>query len=119
MAKRLINLSGVSLEEANDIRNLLNVNRLSFYETPRGNWGESMAAIWLNNDTELEYAKKILSEYYKNQESINKSTKENEYRHKNIEFVKSIKNQPIAFMVFLSIAVIIVGAMFYAIFQAF
>ena len=54
MAIRFLDLSLLSGREAQDIRALLAKNRISIYETPEGNWGASMAAIWLTDENQLE-----------------------------------------------------------------
>lgn len=64
MAIRLFSLCGVSSEEADQIRNLLFKKNINFYETPTGNWGRSMAAIWLTDESQLSIAKKVLDEYH-------------------------------------------------------
>jgi len=67
MAIRLIDLSLLSGRTAQDIRVLLSKNGISFYETPRGNWGASMAAIWLADDNHLEEAQALLKTYQQTQ----------------------------------------------------
>ena len=63
MAIRLLDLSLLSDREAQDIRALLAENRISVYETPSGNWGTSMAAIWLSDESQIEKAQALLTEY--------------------------------------------------------
>lgn len=67
MAIRLIDLSLLSRREAQDIRALLSKNGISVYETPSGNWGTSMAAIWLADDNQLEEAQVLLKDYQQTQ----------------------------------------------------
>lgn len=67
MAIRLIDLSLLSGREAQDIGALLSKNGISVYETPRGNWGASMAAIWLADDNQLEEAQALLEAYRQTQ----------------------------------------------------
>ena len=67
MAIRLIDLSLLSGIEAQDIRALLAENRISVYETPSGNWGTSMAAIWLSDESQAEKAQALLIEYRQSQ----------------------------------------------------
>src|SRR4030065_1675214 len=47
----LFKLNGVPDDEAEDIRALLNRNGIDYYETPAGNWAESVPAIGLNDAT--------------------------------------------------------------------
>jgi hypothetical protein len=63
MAKRIFMLRGVPDKEADDVRALLSDSDIPFYETPRGNYGISMAALWLSNDGDEERARRIIEEY--------------------------------------------------------
>lgn len=61
----LYKLNGVPPDEATEIRQLLEDNNILFYETSSGNWGVSLAAIWLSDESCLERAQHILREYQK------------------------------------------------------
>jgi len=50
MSKILFRLNGVSEDEIEDVRELLTEHDIDFYETPPGNWGISMPAIWVKED---------------------------------------------------------------------
>ncbi len=63
MAKLLFKLNGVPEDEADDVRALLTDADIAFYETTAGNWGVSLAAIWLNDETQLAQAQSLLDEY--------------------------------------------------------
>lgn len=63
MAKRLFSLRGVPDDEADEVRTLLSEKHIEFYETSAGNWGISMPAIWLRDDSQLHAAKAIIAEY--------------------------------------------------------
>lgn len=63
MSLLLFALRGVPDDEADEIRELLTEQRIDFYETPAGNWGVSMPALWLRNDTELVVAQLLLAAY--------------------------------------------------------
>jgi len=63
MSIKIFSLDRVDPEEADEIRILLNENRIRFYETPPGNWGYSQAAIWLEDDTQIEKAHTLISNY--------------------------------------------------------
>jgi hypothetical protein len=63
MAALLFKLKGVSEEEAEEVRALLDANRLDYYETPGGNWGISVAAIWLRDEGRLSEARALIEEY--------------------------------------------------------
>jgi len=63
MALLLFRLRNVPDDEAEDIRQLLTSNRVDYYETDAGNWGISMPALWLGDDSDAERAKKLIDDY--------------------------------------------------------
>jgi hypothetical protein len=63
MAELLFKLNGVPEDEAFEVRTLLVEADIDFYETHAGNWGVSLAAIWLKDDSQLLQAKALLEEY--------------------------------------------------------
>lgn len=63
MPVQLFKLRNVPDDEAEDIRNLLQSNHFDYYETPPGNWGISMPAIWLHDEERLPDAKRLIDEY--------------------------------------------------------
>ena len=64
MALRIIGISGMSDQEYTDVRKQLNKNNIPFYVTPPGNWGLSMEAIWVKNDSDIQKAHDALKDYY-------------------------------------------------------
>lgn len=63
MAELLFKLNGVPEDEAFEVRALLEEAGIDFYETHAGNWGVSLAAIWLKDDSQLTQAKTLLDTY--------------------------------------------------------
>ncbi len=63
MAKQIFRLRGVPDDEAEDIRQLLSEHHIEFYETPAGNWGISMPALWLVDESQESVAKALITEY--------------------------------------------------------
>lgn len=63
MAELLFKLNGVPEDEASAVRDLLAEAGIDFYETHAGNWGVSLAAIWLKDDSQLAQAKELLQAY--------------------------------------------------------
>lgn len=63
MSKLLFSLRGVPTDEAQEVRQLLVDHAIEYYETPPGNWGVSMPALWLYHDEQLELAQSLLAEY--------------------------------------------------------
>lgn len=64
MPLQLFNLRGVPDDEAEDIRQLLDEHGIEFYETSAGNWGVSLPAIWLIDESEqFDEAKRLIEAY--------------------------------------------------------
>ena len=65
MSKQIFRLRNVPDDEAEEIRCLLREHGIDFYETPGGNWGISMPALWLNDENEhrTEEAKELIEQY--------------------------------------------------------
>lgn len=63
MPTLLFALKNVPEDEATEIRALLDEHAIDFYETSAGNWGVSMPAIWLFDDTHLTKAQQLLANY--------------------------------------------------------
>lgn len=63
MAVQLFNLRGVPEDEADEIRSLLAEHKIDFYETPAGNWGMSLPALWLQDESQLVQAQDLIESY--------------------------------------------------------
>lgn len=63
MPAKLFSLRGVPEDEAEDVRALLTKHAIDYYETPPGNWGVSMPAIWLDDESHLTRAKALIDDY--------------------------------------------------------
>lgn len=64
MTHLLYRLNQLPEDEILDIRQLLEEAEIEFYETSSGNWGISLAAIWLPDDSQLDDAKGLLENYH-------------------------------------------------------
>lgn len=73
MSVILFKLRGVPDDEVDEIRELLRENGIDFYETSAGNWGISMPAIWLRDNSQLKQAKQLLEAYQEERTSRMKS----------------------------------------------
>ncbi|UJP04462.1 MAG: DUF6164 family protein [Nitrosomonas sp.] len=109
MAKILFRLSGVSDEEAGDVRELLIRHEIEFYETSAGNWGVSMAAIWLQDGTQFERARALIDAYQV--ERVVKMRQahaqlKREGKHKT--FLQAVSRNPISFTVHLALAMLVI-----------
>ncbi|HVJ36406.1 MAG TPA: DUF6164 family protein [Stenotrophomonas sp.] len=63
MAKLLLNLRHVPDDEADDIRDLLETEKIAFYETRPSLWGISAGGLWLQGSDTYPQAKRLLDEY--------------------------------------------------------
>src|SRR5690606_17261104 len=63
MSKLLFRMRNVPEDEATEVRELLESHGISYYETFAGNWGISMPALWLRDESRLQEAKQLLQEY--------------------------------------------------------
>lgn len=63
MAVLVFRLNDVPESEADAVRDLLLEHHIDFYETSAGNWGFSVAGIWLNNNEDKSQARSLIDNY--------------------------------------------------------
>jgi hypothetical protein len=63
MSKLLFRMRDVPDDEAEEVRELLGENDIAFFETFGGNWGISVAALWLSNEEQFDTARRLLDDY--------------------------------------------------------
>lgn len=63
MATLLLNLRNVPDDEADEVRALLDENRIDCYETRPSLWGVSAGGIWLAEDAQVGQARALLADY--------------------------------------------------------
>lgn len=63
MPTLLFKLNNVPEDEAAEVRQLLAEEGIEFYETDAGNWGISLAAIWVRDEGEAARARTLLERY--------------------------------------------------------
>ena len=63
MSKLLLNLRYVLDDEIEDVRVMLDENRIGFYETEPSRWGISHGGIWVRDDDDLPRAKQLMAGY--------------------------------------------------------
>jgi len=101
MAKLLFKLKSVFDDEADDIKNLLTDNQIDFYESPAGNWGISMHALWLNDESQYETAKNLIDKYQLERSA--RIQQEIQQQRENGEFeslLQRIQNRPLQFIIY-------------------
>jgi len=108
MAVQLFRLRNVPDDEADEIRNLLEHHQIEFYETPAGNWGISMPAIWLHDDEQLENAKALIDEYQQQRfDRIKREKKQQALEGDKKSGISEIIKNPIQAILYLAFAGVI------------
>lgn len=109
MAKLIFKLRDVPVDEAQDIRELLESNEIAFYETNAGNWGIGMAGIWINDDSQYENASTVIDIYQQQRtQRFHDEYAELEHTGHAPSFLSNMRDSPLRFIVYIfSIAVIL------------
>ncbi|MGH8234147.1 MAG: DUF6164 family protein [Rhodanobacteraceae bacterium] len=63
MSKLLLNLRNAPDDEADEVRAMLDVRGIAFYETTPSPWGISAGGIWVTEDTDFANAKRAFDDY--------------------------------------------------------
>ena len=75
MAKRIFEIRSATNAEVEGVKNALRNGGISYYETPRGNFGKSMAAFWVENDEDFPKARDTIEQF---QNDLRLKSKKNE-----------------------------------------
>lgn len=109
MSTLLFSLRGVPDDEANEIRGLLEINNIDYYETSAGNWGISMPALWVRNNEALIEAQNLLNEYHHKraitQQEIYKELKK---EGKNKRLIDVFIEKPLRFIIYIGAVAFVV-----------
>lgn len=103
MAVKLFAMNGVPDDEAEEVRELLASNGIDYYETSAGNWGISVAAIWLRDESQHQQARSLIEEYQRERFARARE----EYAHllrdgKRRTIIDVIRENPVRFIVYLA-----------------
>ncbi len=105
----IFKLRGVPDDEAEDVRALLEHNRIDYYETTAGNWGVSLPAIWLQDEMEEETAKELINEYQQERYSrVRGEYEQLKKEGKQRRFVDLFKENPNQFLLYIVVILCIV-----------
>lgn len=108
MAQFLFSLSGVTGEEAEEIRQLLTDNEIPFYETGAGFWGTGVAAIWLENDADMTLSRQLLDSYQQQRgDRIRREWQQAKLDQTYRGWLARFKEQPVKMVLFISLAVLV------------
>ena len=109
MSKILFRLNGVPEDEIEDVSELLTEHDIDFYETPPGNWGISMPAIWIKEEEQFDKAK-VLLETYQSERSMQVKNEMNRLKqageHKT--FIDMFKQNPVNFILHLMVSLLVI-----------
>lgn len=109
MAILLFSLRGVPEDEAYEVRELLSKHEINFYETSAGNWGVSMPALWLRDDSKLEKARQLLDEYQQQRQIIQRQLYlARKQAGQNKTLFNSFTEKPLLFMAYLAVLLLVV-----------
>jgi len=109
MANLLFRLNNVPLDEADEVRILLEENNIEFYETSAGRWGISMAAIWLQEEDQLQQAKQLIADYQQQrQQTAQRQYQEQKAAGTHDTFLKRFSREPIKVVIYLVLAGVII-----------
>ncbi len=109
MSLLIFKLNGVPEDEADEVRELLAVNEIHFYETSAGRWGLSMPGLWLSDESQLQLAQELLNEYQ--QQRFNRVRED---RHQLMKEGKlqtlfdRIKDEPVRMICYLLVIMLII-----------
>lgn len=96
MAKLLLNLRHVADDEAADVRAFLEANAIAFYETQPSRWGISNGGIWVENNTDVAEAKRLMADYQKQRQARIRGEREQAVRDGTAEtFADIVRQQPL------------------------
>lgn len=99
MPKFIFNLKSVPYDEADDVKNLLAENNIEFFESPPGNWGVSVHALWLQDDAQRVQAKQLIKEYQlQRSEQLRLEIQQKRENGELETFLQRILSQPIQFI---------------------
>ena len=109
MAVRLFSLHNVPDDEAEEVRELLASHALDCYESPEGNWGISMPAIWLRDEGQLQQARSLIAEYQeKRLVRVREEYALLQSAGKNRTLLDVIRENPLRFVVYLAFIAMVI-----------
>ena len=108
MSKLLIKLRHAPDDEIQEIRSLLQENRIDFYETQAGPWGISAAGIWLKDEHQYDRAKALMDDYQENRFREKRAEYEDLRRTgQHRTFLQNLLDKPVQVLLYSLIVVLI------------
>ncbi|BFM09924.1 hypothetical protein R50072_00770 [Simiduia litorea] len=106
MGKLFFKLHDVPEHEAEEVRHMLDKAGIAYYETSAGNWGVSLAALWLAQESDLENANALLTEFQEKWRQESLAARESEPQE---TLMSRLKREPVK----VTLAIIAVAAILY------
>lgn len=104
MSKLLFRLRQVPDDEAEEVRELLEAHGIEVYETSPGNWGISMPALWLQDESRYDEARALLDQYQAERVERVRQAYEEDLREGRAESLSSsFRRQPLRFIFFVGL----------------
>lgn len=108
MSKLVFKLRNVPIDEAHDIRELLEDNDIAYFETSAGNWGISLPAIWIRESERFEFTRQLIDDYQRerterlrSEYQLSKTTGEAK------TLLQSFRANPLRFIAFSTLIVVV------------
>ena len=112
MSKLLFRMRDVPIEEADEVRALLDSQSIDYFETFAGNWGISMPALWVKDPAQFTQARTLIDEYQYQLLSNKDLDTEQEAKVKTL--TDSFKDRPFKFIAYwLLIAIVLFISIYY------
>lgn len=108
MAVQLIRLNGAMDDEIEEIRALLESEGIDYYETPGGNWGVSLHAIWLRDEEQLDTARVLLEKYHSERaERVRAEALSRKFEGRERRFIDELRASPVRVLLYIAGALLI------------
>lgn len=112
MAKLLLNLRNVPDDEADDVRAMLDSNRIAFYETRASRWGISHGGIWLRDAGDFPRARALMDGYQAARRERARSQREADLRDGSAEtFGDVVRRDPVRVLLSALAIAVLLGLM--------
>jgi len=111
MARRLLNLRGVSMEEAEGLRDALDHAGIEYYELPPTAFGISAGSIWVRHNHDFPQASAVFDSF---QVEFTRRAREH---HEPVSFAVHLRRHPGRVVGYTAAAITVLLLMFWPVFQ--